>query len=222
MPPREKKSASVYLQVGGRWGSMLMRIGWTAGDKGDHLALIKFWPQRSWGTSLIRIHRRPTCIGWVIKGEYTPPSMLYDVQCAAGRCKPFSRDSAAAVVYGHFVKAVNHCGGGGGGGGDADGGWRVSRASSWWPQGGGVAAQEGSELLIHKLNRHTGFSVSTARRPSLPHRWEVDDRPTEKMQGVSRLNRNLWPALVNEWANKMTDLSPGPSPRSSPSRLHQR
>lgn len=125
-----------------------------------------------------------------------------------------------AVVCGHCVKAVNHCGGG------SDGrGW-VSRPSSRWHHITGVAVQEGGELLIHKLNMHTGFCVYTGRGItwplSLPHRWEVDNRPAEKMQGVSGLNRELWPALVHEWANKMRDSSLDSSPRSSPSRLHQR
>lgn len=54
-----------------------------------------------------------------------------------------------AVVYGHFVKAVNHPGGGGGRG----------------QQVAGVAGQGAGELQMYVLHRHVGFShVHSQRR----------------------------------------------------------
>lgn len=41
------------------------------------------------------------------------------------------------------------------------------------------------------------------------YRWRRgNDSLAEKIQRVSGLNQELWPALGNEWANKMTDSTP--------------
>lgn len=79
--------------------------------------------------------------------------MLYNVSKGAASHLVMALEPVG--IYGHFVKAVNHCGGGGDGEGEA---W-VSRASSRWRQVTGVAAQEGGESLIYKL-----FFIRSKRR----------------------------------------------------------
>lgn len=94
-----------------------------------------------------------------------------------------------AVVYGHFVKAVNHPAGGGGRGQQS---LLQVTPGRWGCRAGGRQIANSCATQARGLFPCPQPEASHDLRLFLrQHRWEVDDRPAEKMPGVSGLNRKL-------------------------------